>query len=111
MGMQSVGLLSVFALTSRVQGEIMNSCRGYRNSMGSRSTCITAIMRRLTFMPSYGEYDSEVEIATGQVIQGELPRRAKALVNEWTAMHRDELQQNWDLARLGQPLNPIPPLQ
>jgi hypothetical protein len=62
------------------------------------------------FHAIYGEYDAEVEIATGQVIQGELPRRATTLVSEWAQVHRDELKENWDLARAAQPLNPIQPL-
>ena len=63
------------------------------------------------FHAIYGEFDAEVEIATGQVIQGDLPRRAKALISEWTELHRNELQQNWKLARAAQPLNPVQPLQ
>jgi hypothetical protein len=63
------------------------------------------------FHAIYGEHDAEIEIATGNVIQGALPKRAKALVSEWVQMHRDELKLNWDLARAAQPLNPIQPLQ
>ena len=63
------------------------------------------------FHAIYGKFDAEVEIATGQVIQGDLPRRAKALISEWTELHRNELQQNWKLARAAQPLNPVQPLQ
>jgi hypothetical protein len=63
------------------------------------------------FHAIYGEYDAEVEIATGHIIQGSLPKRAKALVSEWTEMHRDELQRNWDLARAASPLKSIQPLQ
>jgi hypothetical protein len=62
------------------------------------------------FHAIYGEYDAEVEIATAQVMQGELPRRARSLVTEWAALHRDELRDNWELARAGQPLNAIDPL-
>jgi hypothetical protein len=62
------------------------------------------------FHAIYGEYDAEIEIATAQVMEGELPRRARSLVTEWGAIHRDELRHNWELARAGQPLNPIDPL-
>jgi len=50
------------------------------------------------------------EIATGVVTAGRLPRRARAMVEDWLAAHRVELQQDWDLAAAGQPLAPVPPL-
>lgn len=39
-----------------------------------------------------------VEINTLEVIEGDMTRRARALVLEWAAMHRPELRQAWDLA-------------
>jgi Domain of unknown function (DUF4160) len=63
------------------------------------------------FHALYGEYEAEVNIATAAVVEGRLPRKARSLVTEWAAEHREELQQNWELARAGQPLNPIPPLE
>jgi hypothetical protein len=36
--------------------------------------------------------------------------RALRLVREWTSMHRDELNANWDLARDREPLAEIEPL-
>jgi hypothetical protein len=63
------------------------------------------------FHAIYGEHEAEVEIATAAVIAGKLPRRARALVTDWAVAHRNELQANWDLARAGQPLNPIDPLE
>ena len=51
-----------------------------------------------------------IEIATGTVLAGHLPRRAQSLVNDWLAAHRDEIQANWDAAAAGQPLAPVPPL-
>ena len=46
----------------------------------------------------------------GEVIAGNLPRRAHALVTEWAALHRDELVANWEQARREEPLEPIDPL-
>jgi hypothetical protein len=46
-----------------------------------------------------------------EVYQGELPRRAHALVLEWAALHRAELLENWERARQGVPLKPIEPLE
>ena len=62
------------------------------------------------FHAIYGEHEAVFEIATGAVIAGQLPRRARALVEDWTAAHRAELQQDWDLAVASLPLLPVPPL-
>jgi hypothetical protein len=43
----------------------------------------------------------------GAVIAGSLPRRALALVAEWTRLHEDELAANWEHARRDEPLEPI----
>lgn len=50
------------------------------------------------------------EIASGAVMAGGLPRRARAMVEDWLAAHRGEVRQNWDLAAASQPLLPVPPL-
>jgi hypothetical protein len=62
------------------------------------------------FHAEYGEYEALYEIATIEVLRGELPRRAHALVVEWTTMHRAELEENWVRARAGVPLETIEPL-
>lgn len=62
------------------------------------------------FHAIYGEHDAAIEIATGTVIAGQLPRRALALVNDWLSLHRPALQHDWDLAAANQPLLPVPPL-
>ncbi len=62
------------------------------------------------FHAKYGESSAQVGIETLEIIEGELPRRALALVLEWAALHRDELRENWELARTGLPLNQIDPL-
>jgi hypothetical protein len=38
-------------------------------------------------------------------------QRALALVLEWAALHRSELRDDWQKARQGLPLDPIPPLE
>jgi hypothetical protein len=63
------------------------------------------------FHAIYGEFDAEIDIGEAEVINGELPRRARRLVEEWAEAHRQELLANWDLARAGQPLEPIAPLE
>lgn len=62
------------------------------------------------FHAIYGDHEALVEIATGAVIAGSLPRRAKDLVLEWAAARRPELAENWERARSAQPLNQIAPL-
>ena len=56
--------------------------------------------------------DSIIDIRTLDVmVAGSLKRRALGLVLDWAELHRDELLANWELAREGQPLNPIAPLE
>lgn len=62
------------------------------------------------FHAIYGKNEAAIEIATGAVMAGKIPRRAAKLVEEWLAQHQAELQIDWDLAMTGQPLNPVPPL-
>ncbi|MHB1298620.1 MAG: DUF4160 domain-containing protein [Gemmatimonadaceae bacterium] len=51
-----------------------------------------------------------VEIRTG-VVRGPLPQRAARRVRVWSASHRDAIECNWERARRGEPLLPIPPLE
>lgn len=62
------------------------------------------------FHATYGGFEISVTIRDGQVT-GEFPKRARSLVLEWLALHREELLANWDRARAGEPLVPIPPLE
>ncbi len=63
------------------------------------------------FHAIYGEFEAEIEIASATIADGRLPRKAAALVTEWAVLRRQELQRNWDLARAGQPLEQIEPLE
>ncbi|MFO0892693.1 MAG: DUF4160 domain-containing protein [Isosphaeraceae bacterium] len=58
----------------------------------------------------YGEHEAIIEIGTGAILEGSLPRRALSMACDWVAMHRKELDANWQFARAGQPLNQIAPL-
>ena len=62
------------------------------------------------FHARYAEYEAQVGIANGEVLHGDLPRRAQALVHEWVELHRAELIADWELASQGQPLATIDPL-
>lgn len=62
------------------------------------------------FHARYGEYEVTVRIDDG-VVDGHFPARARALLLEWYALHRDELRENWDRARARKPLQRIEPLE
>jgi hypothetical protein len=62
------------------------------------------------FHAVYGEHEASIEIESG-VIHGEFPPRALRLVLEWAELHKAELLENWELARQGQPLKRIAPLE
>jgi hypothetical protein len=62
------------------------------------------------FHAVYGEHEISVEIETGRV-HGSFPARALGLVLEWSRMHRQELLDDWERARAGQPLRRIAPLE
>ena len=62
------------------------------------------------FHAVYGEYEISVEVETGR-IHGHFPARALKLVLEWMELHAPELLENWQLAKQGQPLKRIAPLE
>ncbi len=62
------------------------------------------------FHAVYGEHEVSIEIDS-RVVFGEFPPRALRLVLEWAELHRAELLENWELARQGQPLIRIAPLE
>lgn len=47
----------------------------------------------------------------GNLLEGELPKRASRLVADWIELHGRELQDNWQKARNGEPLSQIEPLE
>lgn len=62
------------------------------------------------FHAEYAGYKALVDIQNGYVFKGALPSRQLKFVLAWSAMHHDELMQNWELAKDAQPLNKISPL-
>ena len=62
------------------------------------------------FHARYGGQKVTVRIEDGY-IQGKLSPRAQALVLEWWNLHRDDLAENWRLAKELRELKPIPPLE
>ena len=63
------------------------------------------------FHAIYGEYEALIEIETGTIYQGSLPKTAYDLVNTWRLIHLQELRNDWNRARQELPLLPIPPLE
>ena len=63
-----------------------------------------------TFHAVYGEHEISVEVETGTV-HGNFPARELRHVLEWSTLHRQELLDDWELARQGKPLNRITPLE
>lgn len=63
------------------------------------------------FHAYYGGHEPIFSIETLEIMEGLLPKRAKALVIEWTLEHRQELLDDWKLAEQHQPLNKIAPLE
>lgn len=62
------------------------------------------------FHALYGEHEVLVDIRTLEVMQGSLPRRALALVLEWSQEHRNELLEDWNLCANMQHPTKIDPL-
>lgn len=62
------------------------------------------------FHAKYAEHEAQFDIATAAVLNGSLPRRALALVQEWAELHRDDLAANWRRAEREEPLTTIDPL-
>ncbi len=63
------------------------------------------------FHALYGEYEALIDIRTLEIIKGNLPRRALALVLEWAAQHRSELTEDWELCQTKQLPKTIAPLE
>ena len=63
------------------------------------------------FHALYGGDEGMIDIRTGEVLRGFLPRRALSLVNEWRTLHVDELLNDWERARQRQALAYIAPLE
>ena len=63
------------------------------------------------FHARYGDSEIRVAIEDGRILSGTFPRRAHSLVQEWTTLHRDELREDWVLARQRKPLMKIAPLE
>lgn len=58
------------------------------------------------FHARYAGHAASIDL-DGKLIAGTLTKRAFSLVDEWTSLHHDELEANWERARRDEPLQPI----
>jgi hypothetical protein len=63
------------------------------------------------FHARYAGQKALIDIETLTVLEGRLSPRALGLVVEWAALHREELLENWRLARRQASLKRIQPLE
>lgn len=59
----------------------------------------------------YQGFKSSISIDTGEILAGSFPRKQLKLIQAWIELHKDELLANWDLAKAGNELFKIQPLQ
>ena len=59
----------------------------------------------------YGESHASINIETGDVLAGSLPKAKMKLVQAWIEIHREDLLANWRLAIAGEPVFRIDPLK
>jgi len=62
------------------------------------------------FHAKYAGNEAFFAIDTLEQVEGQLHRRARAMVLEWASLHRNELWENWERAREGLALEEIDPL-
>jgi hypothetical protein len=55
------------------------------------------------FHAEYGEAAAQIDIRTGNIIKGNLPRRALRLAQDWAELHRQELLDNFAGLQLDTP--------
>ena len=51
------------------------------------------------FHAQYEEYNAQINIESGKIMNGFLPSRAENLVYSWCREHSDELNENWLLCK------------
>ena len=55
----------------------------------------------------YGEYIGAIDIRTSDMLEGDLPKRALKMVQEWVSQHELELMNMWET----QEFTELPPLE
>ena len=63
------------------------------------------------FHARYGSQKVIIDIQSLEVLDGEISPRALGLVMEWTSLHKEELLNDWELAKNSQKPHKIEPLK
>jgi hypothetical protein len=63
------------------------------------------------FHARYGRFTASIAISRLALLKGRLPPRVLGFVLEWAALHRDELLEDWEIARRRGDVKPIQPLE
>lgn len=64
------------------------------------------------FHARYNEFEAQILISNGNVLEGDLPTRQLRLVQAWAELHKEELKNNWDeLAKNPPSFQKIDPLK
>ncbi|HLL47099.1 MAG TPA: DUF4160 domain-containing protein [Longimicrobiaceae bacterium] len=63
------------------------------------------------FHAEYGEHELIVGLDPIAILNGEAPSRVRSMVLEWTALHQQELLENWRRCRQAEPPAPVAPLE
>lgn len=63
------------------------------------------------FHAKYAEYKAKISVETGELLEGRLPRRVVAVVEEWRRLHVEELGAAFDTTLRRELPNRIPPLE
>ena len=63
------------------------------------------------FHVRYAGHRALVGVRPVALLAGSIPPRVFGLVSEWALLNEAELILDWDRARRGEPLMPIPPLE
>lgn len=63
------------------------------------------------FHAKYGSDEVAISINDIEVLEGSLPNKQLKMLLGWTALHQEELIENWQLAEQKQDLFPIEPLK
>jgi Domain of unknown function (DUF4160) len=63
------------------------------------------------FHATYNDFEILIRIDDLSVYAGSMPSRALSLVLEWSAIHQNELSENWKLMTEDKPLQKIEPLR
>lgn len=63
------------------------------------------------FHARYADAEARIDMVTGKALSGRIPPRAMRLVEEWSALHRRELLEDWRRAQMREPLQRIDPLE